>query len=191
MSDFAFRGYFERVMRSMVQVMLPRWPDYQPKIESIVFDQTEMLVRSYPRLLQVGMKLVLIFIDVLSGPLTLSGIRLWSRMSVEERTLRLQKLAHHRIRPLGNLVKFIKIIISLAAYSHPEVEAYLGVDRRGWRADRRAFRDQLLTIGERNPPRPVPQALGADPLYTPEEYLQFAYEREDRQGPNTEDDGAS
>ena len=189
MSDFAFRGYFERVMRAMVQVMLPRWDDYTPQIEAVVFDQTEMLVRSYPPLLRNGMKLVLVFIDLLSGPLTLSGVRPWSRMSLEQRSLRLQKLAHHPIRPLGNLVKFIKIIISLAAYSHPKVELYLGVDRRGWRADRKAFRDELLTIGERNPPRPVPEALGADPLYTVDEYLQFAHERSEAPLPEKEDGG--
>ncbi len=178
MSNFAFRGYFERVMKAMIEVMLPRWPDYTPDIGMVVFEQTECLVRSYPPLLRNGMILVLIFIDLLSGPVTLTGLKPWSRLDIDERTRRLQKLAYHPIRPLGNLVKFIKIIISLGAYSHPRVEEYLGVNRRAWRRDRFSFRSELLTIGERKPPRLVPEALGADPLYRPDEYLKFAYERE-------------
>ena len=174
----------------MIEVMLPRWPDYTPDIGMVVFEQTECLVRSYPPLLRTGMKFVLLTIDLLSGPLTLSGLRPWSRLDLDGRTQRLQKMAYHPIRPLGNLVKFIKIIISLGAYSHPRVEAYLGVDRRAWRADRFGFRTELLTIGERNPPRRVPEALGADPLYSPEEYLKFSHER-DRRGLGDSDDGGA
>ena len=183
MSDFAFHGYLGRIMGAFVDTMMPRWPNYEPQIHGVVFNQIESLIRSYPRRIRIALMAFFLVVDLLSGPLTLSGIRRWSSLSLEERTRRLERLKRNPIKQFALVIKFLKIIISMAAYSHPEVESHLGVDRRAWRRDRYEFRNQLVAIDEQRTDRPVPEPLGAGAACTPETYLRFADER--RAGPDS------
>ncbi|MEE2787564.1 MAG: hypothetical protein VX589_09510 [Myxococcota bacterium] len=172
MSNFRLRGYTRRILAHMVDVVGPTWPDAQFDLKDDILDDLEGLVRGYPPFVRFGICFMLWFVEF-GGPITLTGVMPLSFLSRKKSARRLQVLLSHRFPPFRNMAKFLKIVISIAAYGRPEVEAFLGAPRRRWRQTRHAFRDDLLHINEAHQRPPVPQAIGAGERATPATYLNF------------------
>ena len=109
----------------------------------------------------------------LGGPVLLTGLRPLSWHEREEVERRLGKIADHPVPVLRMLPQLFKIMVSFSAYSRPDVEAFLGVERRRWRDARKVFRDRLVEIeaGRSDPPTPTPLVDAA--MISPEDYLRF------------------
>lgn len=182
MNDFVFGGYTRRVARAVIDAMVPRWPDFERELTDEVLDSIETLARSFPTFNQVGVLAMFYLLEFGSGPLTLDGIRPLSRVARERAIERLERMGDHPIPLLRQPSVLLSTLIGFAAYSRPDVEAFMGVPRRAWRRDRRAFRDLLVQIdaGRADPAPPNP--LGGAPLATAETYLLFAHERAARAG---------
>ncbi|MCA9537411.1 MAG: hypothetical protein KC620_00905 [Myxococcales bacterium] len=180
MSDFVLRGYSRRIARQLVAALVPRWDDFDKDLTDEVLDQVEAQVRGYPPVVRAGLIAVLYGAEF-SGPLTRTGLRRTTKLTVEETLERLERLSDHPLPPVRNIPVFLKILVCFAAYSRPDVEAAMGIPRRAWRADRHALREQLVQIDAAREDAPVPEPLGGEPLVTPETYLRFAEERAPKQ----------
>ncbi len=171
-SDFSFRGYTRRVARSVVDAMVPRWPELDADLTDAVLEQVEDFARNYPPFIRFGVMVMLYGLEF-SGPFVRDGLRPTSFLDREAATRRLEKVADHRIPQIRMMVMLPKIMVSFSAYSRPEVEAFLGADRRAWRANRKAFREVLIQLDERRAADPpVPAPLVGDAV-RPEDYLRF------------------
>ncbi len=179
MSNFVLRGYTRRIARSVVDAMVPRWPEFDVDMTEDVLSQVEDTIRGYPIGIQLGVLAMLYGVEF-GGPVTLSGVRPFSWLSREEAEERLAKVADHKIPQVRLMPMLLKLMVGFAAYSRPDVEEFLGAPRRAWRRDRQAFREDLVRIDDLEPsPSPsVPSPLGGDPLATPETYLEFTERRE-------------
>jgi hypothetical protein len=176
MSNFVFRGYTRRVARAVVESMVPHWPDFEVDMTDEVLAQVEATVRGYPPGIQLGVLAMLYGLEF-GGPLTMTGFTPFSWLSRDEAEERLAKVAGHRVAQIRMMPMLLKIMVSFAAYSRPDVEAFLGVRRRAWRKDRQAFRRMLVAIDDHGGGPKVPEPLGGDPVVSPESYLEFAEAR--------------
>lgn len=177
MNDFAFRGYTRRVARAVIDAMVPRWPDFERELTEEVLDSIEMLARNFPTFNQVGVLAMFYLLEFGSGPLTLDGIRPLSMIARERAVERLERMGDHPIPILRQPSVLLSTLIGFAAYSRPDVEAFIGLRRRAWRKDRRKLRDLLVQIDAGRTAPATPEPLGGDPLVTPETYLLFDSER--------------
>lgn len=177
--NFALRGRRREIARAIVDAMVPRWPEFPHDLTEPVLASLEAMVQAYPPALQAGFTAALFGLEFLS-PIMGGGLRPLSRCDRQTAHARLEKLADHKLPQVRQGVLLFKILISMSAYSRPEVEAFLGYRRREWRDARRKFRDSLVAGDPLDLPA-TPAALGA--FVSPEDYLAFS--------PSTLEKGAS
>ena len=157
------------VLRAFVEVVKPRWDDYDPPIEDTVVAKMERDMGRFPPL-QRRLMLVLLWLLQWGGPLARDWPVPFTRLSPERRTRRVERLLHARGRFRYLVPKILKTHALLICYGTPEVERYLGIERHAWRANRRRFRAALVAAdGDRVLPAP-PAALGTT-LVSPQAYL--------------------
>ncbi len=169
-SDYRLSGYRRRIARKIIEASVPDWDGLNPHLVEDVLEATENTIRNYPPFVRFGIGLMLLFVEF-GGPLTLTGLAPLSFLSREAAVKRLEKWAHHRFASVHNIPKFLKIVICLNAYCRPDVEQYIGADRRVWRPERVRFRERLVQLDDSRALPPTPEALGSPGLATPEEYL--------------------
>lgn len=107
-----------------------------------------------------------------SGPLFFRGLRPFSALSLAQRDKRLRFFTDSGSPTLRNLAKALITLVVVNFYALPVVQAYIGVDRKAWRADRVALQRRLLAArppGPSAPPTPAP--LGSDGVVSAESYL--------------------
>lgn len=171
--DFAFTGYTRRIARSVVDAMVPRWDDFDVELTDEVLEQVEDMVRGYPPGIQLGV-LAMLYTLEFGGPILRTGMKPLSWGDAEEVCRRLEKVGDHPVPPLRMMPMLFKIMVSFSAYSRPDVEAHLGLERRRWRKARKSFRDVLVGIDERRRSVPAtPQPLVATQTIAPDAYLNF------------------
>ncbi len=171
--DFAFRGYTRRIARSVVDAMVPRWDEFDVELTDDTLDAVEATVRGYPPGVQAGV-LAMLYAMEFGGPVLLTGVKPLSWHDREEVYRRLVRIGDHPVAPLRMIPLLWKIMVSFSAYSRPDVEAFLGLERRRWRDSRKAFRDALVQIDERNQGAPAtPDPLIADDVIGADDYLRF------------------
>jgi hypothetical protein len=107
------------------------------------------------------------------GPVLLTGIKPLSWHDREEVYRRLVRIGDHPVAPLRMIPLLWKIMVSFSAYSRPDVEAFLGLERRRWRDTRKAFRDALVQIDEGRAAPATPDPLIADDVIGADDYLRF------------------
>lgn len=168
-ADFRLTGRRRRIARVIVDAMVPRWPEFDHDLVDPVLDSVEEMVRAYPPALQAGLIAALYALEVLS-PLAGGGLKPLSRCDRATVTHRLEAFADHRLPQVRQGVLLFKILISMSAYSRPEVEAFLGYRRREWRDARKRFRASLLQQDPGVLPA-TPAPLGA--VISPADYLAF------------------
>lgn len=168
--NFTLRGRRRRIARAIVDAMVPRWPEFPHDLTEPVLASLEAMIQAYPPALQAGFTAALFGLEYLS-PAAGGGLRPLSRCDRATRLARLEALADHRLPQVRQGVLLFKILISMSAYSRPEVEAFLGYRRREWRDARRKFRDALVAEDPAQLPA-TPAALGA--VVSPADYLAFA-----------------
>lgn len=171
-SDFRFSGRRRRIATAIVDAMVPRWPEFDHDLVEPVLARVEEMARAYPVGLQAGMMAALYALEFLS-PLAGGGLAPLSRCDRATVTQRLERMADHRLPQVRQGVLLFKILISMSAYSQPEVEAFLGYRRREWRDARKAFRERLLQADPATLPA-TPAALGS--VISPADYLAFQQE---------------
>lgn len=168
--NFTLRGRRRRIARAIVDAMVPRWPEFPHDLTEPVLDSLESMVQAYPPGIQAGFSAALFALEYLS-PAMGGGLRPLSRCDRATALARLEKLADHKVPQVRQGVLLFKILISMSAYSRPEVEAFLGYRRREWRDARRKFRDSLVAADPTQLPA-TPAALGS--VFSPADYLAFA-----------------
>lgn len=174
-SDFRFTGYTRRIARKVVEAMEPRWAEFDPQCTGAVLDQVEDMVRNYPPATRLGVVAGLYGVEFAGAPLGF-GLRPLSFLSREAATRRLERFGDHPLPQVRMLVMLLKIMTCFSAYSRPEVEAFLGVRRREWRVQRKAFREQLVQLDASRESQPsTPEPLGAP--VDPADYLRFDIDR--------------
>lgn len=182
--DFAFRGYSRRIARAVVDAMVPRWDDFDVELTDDVLEVVEATVRGYPTGVQAGV-LAMLYAMEFGGPVLLTGIKPLSWHEREEVYRKLNRIGDHPVAPLRMIPLLFKIMVSFSAYSRPDVEAYLGLERRRWRTARKAFRDALVQIDSRREAAPAtPDPLIADDVIGAGDYLRFDAESLLPGGPN-------
>lgn len=167
--DFRLTGRRRAIARTIVDAMVPRWPEFPHDLTEPVLASLEDMVRAYPPGLQAGFTAALLGLEFLS-PLMGGGLRPLSRCDRKTVRARLEALADHRLPQVRQGVLLFKILISMSAYSRPEVEAFLGYRRREWRDARIRFRMALLANDPVDLPA-TPAALGS--VVSPADYLKF------------------
>ncbi len=172
MSNFRFRWYQRRIARAVFSSMVPRWSNFDRDLTDDTLDGVETLVRGYPRITQTGIALMLYFLEF-GGPLTFTGILPFSWLDKEAAKKRLERWFNHPIHHLRHIPRFLNILVCLNAYSRPDVESHLGVDRRRWRENRRRFRQGLVQLDAARELPATPAALEAPHLADPRDYLAF------------------
>lgn len=171
-TDFHLTGRRRRIARVIVDAMVPRWPEFTGDLVEPVLESFEDQVRAFPPALQAGL-LAALFALEFGSPLAGGGLKPLSRCDRETVTRRLERIADNRLPQVRQLVLLFKILISMAAYSRPEVEAFLGYRRREWRDARKRFRANLLQQDPNDLPA-TPAPLGA--VISPADYLAFQQE---------------
>ena len=172
-SNFVLRGYTRRIAWSVVDAMVPRWPEFDVELTDDVLEQVESMVRSYPAGIRVGVIASLYGVEFAGPILGGGGLKPTSWLPRDEAYRRLDRIANAPIPQVRMLILLFKILISLSAYSREDVEEFLGVPRRAWRADRRRFRSLLVQIDARGSAPPVPEPLGSAGVSTADDYLDF------------------
>lgn len=175
--DFSFRGRQRRIARALVDAMVPRWPDFERELTDEVLDEIEQLVRHMPVVNQAGIAMMLYALEFAGGPLALDGLRPLTSLDRAAAVERLERIGDHPIAPIRMMPMLLGTLISFSAYSRPDVEEFLGVPRRRWRADRKRLRDALVQLDAMRPAPRTPTPLGGAPLVTSETYLRFEDER--------------
>ena len=169
--EFVLRGYPRRIARAVVDAMVPRWPEFDVDLTDDVLADVERTLRGYPPIIQVAILGSLFGLEFLS-PLFGPGLKPLSRSERHIAIARLETIANHPIPQIRMLVMLLQVTISFAAYSRPDVEAFLGYRRREWRETRQALRARLLAADPAKLPA-VPAPLADGRVVTPAEFLSF------------------
>ncbi|GMV38365.1 MAG: hypothetical protein AMXMBFR64_00810 [Myxococcales bacterium] len=160
-----------RFLRAAVPAIKPRWDDFDPPVEGLLIDKIESDLSQFSRQHRLAV-FALFFLFQWSGPLFLRGVRPFSMLSPEQRHRRLHTFTESRSPLLRNLAKALITLVIVNYYTLPEVQAYIGVDRQGWRADRIALQRRLLSAHPPGPDAPrSPAPLGSRGVVAPESYL--------------------
>lgn len=167
---FAFQGHTRRIARAVVETMVPRWPDFTSDLTEPVLERLERTVGAQPKAVQTLVVAGLWGLEV-SGPVFGHGLGRLSTLSRDERDRRLTSIAHHPFPTFRQGILLYQTLINLCAYSMPEVEAHLGLNRREWREGRRQLREVLVQLDEGAPVPATPTALGTHGRLSAEEYL--------------------
>lgn len=177
LQNFALKGRRRRAARALIAAMVPRWPDFERELTDEVLDAIETLMRQMPLHNQIAISGILLALEYGSGPATLDGVRPLSSLDLDAAIERLERIGDHPVAPIRMMPMLLGTLISFSAYSRRDVEDFLDLPRRRWRADRRQLRERLVQIdaGRATPRTPTP--LGGDPLVTPDDYLRFDGER--------------
>ncbi|MEZ4474647.1 MAG: hypothetical protein R3F60_28450 [bacterium] len=169
--EFVFRGYTRRIARAVVDAMVPRWPEFELDLTDGVLDEVERTLRAYPPAIQLAVLGSLYGIEVLS-PFFGPGLKPLSFTDRHVAIQRMEAIANHPVPQVRMLVMLLKVMISFAAYSRPDVEAFLGYRRREWRETRQALRARLLAADPAKLPA-VPAPLADGRVVTPADFLSF------------------
>ena len=180
-SDFQFTGYTRRIARKVVEAMEPQWPEFDPQCTEAVLEQVEDMVRNYPPATRLGVVVGLYGVEFAGAPLGF-GLKPLSFLNREAATRRLERFGDHPLPQVRMLVMLLKIMTCFSAYCRPDIEEFLGVRRREWRAQRKVFHEQLVQIDlDRDTLPATPEALGAP--VDPSDYLRFDIDRLLAEGP--------
>lgn len=163
------QGGTRRALVALIEAIGPQDPVAAASAGRVA-DRIANLIGHFPGRLRRGIVIGIWFLEW-GAPLMGWGLRPLSALSPEARARRLKKILRSRLRPVRLLFNSIKVMICLGVYSEPSVEALMGVDRRSWRAARRAFRDRLLAAQAEADWPPTPSPLGAAGVSDPEGYL--------------------
>jgi hypothetical protein len=170
MTPYRFPRGARKVVASVIDTIKPRWSDWDPPIDAVVLQTLERDLAYFPALPRFLVRLSLIWLQWGGLCLLQFPVRFTS-MDLAGRTKRFHRLFHVRPQLLHLLVKIIKTHVLFICYTQPEVEAKLGVPRRAWIEDRKAFRRELLEADRaRAELPPTPQPLGT-PTVDPGHYL--------------------
>lgn len=174
---YRFSGPTRRAIRALVEGVAPEpegpahTEEWRQMVTSVT-DRCERLVGFFPWHLRRGLVLGVWFLQW-GAPIMGWGIRPLTMLPPEARHRRLEQMVGSRLRPIRLLFTSLRVMTSLGVYSEPSVEARMGVDRRGWRRARQAFRARLLAAdAERASLPPTPLPLGTEGVVDPERYLQ-------------------
>lgn len=158
-------------LRAAIPIIKPRWDDFNPPVEALLLDKIERDLSNFPRPHRLAI-FALFFLFQWSGILFLRGIRPFSALSPRQREQRLRFFTESHSPMLRNLAKAVITLVVVNFYALSEVQAYIGVNREAWRADRIALQRRLLAA---HPPgaqaHPTPAALGSDGVVLPHSYL--------------------
>lgn len=160
-----------RFLRAAVPAIKPRWDDFDPPVEGLLIDKIESDLSQFSRQHRLAV-FALFFLFQWSGPLFLRGVRPFSLLSPDQRYRRLLFFTESRSPLLRNLAKALITLVIVNYYTLPEVQAYIGVDRGAWRADRVALRQRLVAAHPPGPQAPkTPAPLGSQGVVAPGSYL--------------------
>ena len=140
--NFKLGRLSRRTLLSMSRAIAPIEIGVKHLDEEVVH-HIEHQLRRFPVLHRVGFIMGLFFVEW-AAPLGGWGVTPLSLLSRERATRRLYKLLHSRFTPVRLFVNGARVLICLAAYGDPRVEAYFGFHRRAWRSQRIKTRRALL-----------------------------------------------
>lgn len=171
-SAFEFRGYTRVIARALVETMVPRWPGFEPELTEPVLQRLEATLSAQPRAVQTLIVAGLWGLEV-SGPVFGHGLGRLSAVDRDERDRRLTAIAHSSVPTFRQGILLYQTLVNLCAYSMPEVERFLGANRREWRNDRQRLRALLVQLDDPARTPGTPEALGSHGVLTPAAYIEF------------------
>jgi hypothetical protein len=171
MSDFRFNQSTRRILRVVVEAMMPRWPEFIPAIEEAIIARIENLLSNASITVRFGVPLGLHGLQWLGPLLAGSRCQRLTGVPLHERTRLLERLGGSSTPLLRRWIQIYRALIAISAYTDPVVEQHLGVDRREWRRSRQSLRQQLVRADASRPAPPVPQALGSEGVVAAKDYL--------------------
>ena len=134
LSSYRLRGYRRRIARAVVDVMVPRWDDFEIDLVDDVLDDVENTIRNYPAAVRFGISLMLLFVEF-AGPITFTGLAPLSWLDRRRATMRIEKLSNHRFALVRSMPKFLKFsFVSMhtgARCGGHSVRTAVSGDRRG------------------------------------------------------------
>jgi len=171
-SAFEFRGYTRVIARALVETMVPRWPGFETELTEPVLLRLESTLSAQPRAVQMLVVAGLWGLEV-SGPVFGHGLGRLSAVDRDERDRRLTAIAHSSVPTFRQGILLYQTLVNLCAYSMPEVERFVGANRREWRDDRQRLRALLVQLDDPKRTPRTPEALGAHGMLAPEAYIEF------------------
>jgi hypothetical protein len=172
--NFRFR-FLKKTVLACIQAIGPR--DLNIKgLDHHVLQTLEHQLKCFPFWHRVGFLLGLSFLEwgMILGGWGFIPLRFLSPDQAQNRIMILSKSTLH---PLRFFIHGLKVLICLAAYTHPKVEEHFGFERRRWRANRIQFHDQLewSTYPQNHVHLPsyppTPTALASKEVIDPDQYL--------------------
>jgi hypothetical protein len=170
-TSFEFRGPTRRIARALVETMVPRWPGFELDLTEPVLKRLEATLSAQPRAVQ-GLVVAGLWGLEVSGPVFGHGFGRLSAVDRDERDRRLTAIAHSSVPTFRQGILLYQTLVNLCAYSMPEVERFLGAERRAWREDRQRLRALLVQLDEPTRAPRTPEALGAHGSLTREAYIE-------------------
>jgi hypothetical protein len=171
-SAFEFRGHTRVIARALVETMVPRWPGFDLDLTDPVLTRLENTLSAQPRPVQALVVAGLWGLEV-SGPVFGHGLGRLSAVERDERDRRLTAIAHSPVPTFRQGILLYQTLVNLCAYSMPEVERFLGANRRAWREDRQRLRTLLVQLDDPARVPATPEALGAHGVLTTDAYIAF------------------
>ena len=170
--SFRFR-FLRKTVLACSQAIGPRDLNI-PHLDETVLNTLEHQLKFFPFWHRLVFLLGLSFLEwgMWFGGWGLIPLRFLSPQRAEERIM---ILSESRIHPLRFFIHGLKVLICLAAYTHPKVEAEFGFERRRWRENRVKLKDHLEWSSQNHfsvLPSP-PQVLIPPSTLSSEEYLKW------------------
>jgi hypothetical protein len=174
--DYRFSSYTHRILFKAASAIIGHWDDFDDQQRQYILYQAvnriEHQLRFFPWEHRLSFVFGLWFLE-LGGFLGFWGILPFSLLSQEKAEHRIKKLNESSFRLAHLLIQGIKVLVCLSAYSHPDIEKYLGMERRRWRKQRIALRNELVVLSDRREEKAVPTALKQDTDLSEHDYLSF------------------
>jgi hypothetical protein len=160
--NFKFSKYQAHILSKATSSMIGEWPQIDPKTQEMIIYQSVMSIetqlRHFPWEHRLSFIFGLYFLEF-GGFLGAWGILPFSLLKPKQAERRLKALFDSDFILSRLLIKGIKVLVCLSAFSHPDLEKHLGMERRKWRENRVAKRNQLVVITDAQPYMPTPKAL--------------------------------
>ena len=169
MSTLPFFHFELKVLLALITALSPK-KSLEVDIAVDVAQRLGFLMQRSAVLTRFGFRLALMAVELFSGPLTGEWTR-FSRLEVDARVRRFEKLYRHRVVIIYWVAKLLKSLVLVALLSDERLEKEFGNERRRWRSNRISFRRELVAITERKEMPPIPEALAQEGHPQGVEYL--------------------
>lgn len=120
-----------RLYKAYFEVLQPRSERLDLDLADYLVDFSQDYLRSFPKILSIGLTFMLMCLNVITIAIS-SSRRSFVLLDIEERRAIVLQWEHAHFQPIREFVRFLKIVVVLGFYEHPEVMQRIGFTPDPW-----------------------------------------------------------